>query len=130
MKITRFLVTVFLIISLSGCIVAFKNVNEDTLGGVSVGMSKEEVATAVGEPLEKREQVVLGKEYEIWIYPVERFFARKYNALGYVYYEILFLDDSVKEWNKTQMYSQPKYELKQYETPEGARTLKILTEDK
>lgn len=130
MKITRFLVTALLIISLSGCIVAFKNVNEENLGEVSIGMNKEEVVTVVGEPLEKREQVVLDRDYDIWIYPVERFFARKYNALGYVYYEILFLNDKVKEWNRTQMYSQPKYELKQYETPEGARTLKILTEDK
>lgn len=129
MKFLKFLVIVFLIVSFSGCVVAFRNVNEATLNGISPGMNTEEVIQSVGEPVEKRKISILSKEYELWLYPIERFFAKKYNPLGYSFYEVVFLDGKVREWHKTQMYSQPKYELELRETPEGMKGLKIFMKE-
>jgi competence protein ComGF len=107
-------------------VVAFKNVDEENLSGVSPGMTQDEVASSVGQPVEKRIRTVNQKEYEIWIYPIERFFARKYNPLGYQYYEIVFSEGKVREWNKTNLYSQPQYELERHETPEGVKGIEIF----
>jgi hypothetical protein len=129
MKTMRFLLIFSFLIGFAGCVVAFKNVNEESLSGISPGMTQEEVLKSVGEPVEKRIRIVWDKEYEIWIYPVQRFFAKRYNPMGYLYYEVLFSDNKVREWYQTKMYSQPAYELEHHETPEGIKGIKIFTED-
>jgi hypothetical protein len=114
------------LIVFSGCVVAFKSISANTFDGLSVGMSKEQVTKMAGEPTEKENMLIDGKEYEVWTYPIERQFAGKYNALGYLYYEILFLDNQVKHWDTLKVYSQPEYKLKHPQAPEGARTFKFF----
>ena len=126
MRTIKFLLISCLLIGLCGCVVAFKNVNEDSLSGISPGMTQDEVVKSVGEPVERRIRTVNQKEYEIWVYPIERFFAKKYNPLGYLYYEIVFSEGKVREWYKTKLYSQPLYELEHHETPEGVKGIEIF----
>ncbi|MBL7130705.1 MAG: hypothetical protein ISS45_04810 [Candidatus Omnitrophica bacterium] len=126
MKGVNFLLIFFLLIGFLGCVVAFQSINEETLSGISVGMNKEEVINIAGEPAQKKNRLIDGKEYKVWSYPIKELFAGKYNPLGYSYYEVLFLDGKVKQWYKTKVYSQPKYELQQPQAPEGARTFKIF----
>lgn len=126
MKSIKFLLVICLLIGLCGCVIGFRNVNEETLGDISPGMSKEEVIEAIGEPAEKKIALIQDKEYDIWTYPVERFFAGKYNPLGYLYYDIVLSGDKVKEWYKTKLYSQPQYDLEHHKAPEDATTFEIF----
>ncbi|MFC1646303.1 hypothetical protein ACFL2Y_03890 [Candidatus Omnitrophota bacterium] len=130
MKIAKFLLVIFLLIGLCGCVVAFKNINEESLGGISLGMSTEEVVNMVGQPVEKKSMVIEDKQYEVWSYPKERFFAKRYNPLGYLYYDIVFEEGKVKEWFKAKVYSQPKYDLENPKAPEGTREYKFFESKK
>ncbi len=126
MKVVKYLVVMFLLISLCGCVVGFRNVNREILGGVAAGMSQEEVKGIAGDPAGVKDLIVDGREYEVWSYPIEDKLAGKYNALGYPYYEVLFSDGKVRRWHKSRVYSQPEYELEHYNAPEDATTVIIF----
>ncbi|MFC1708576.1 hypothetical protein ACFL2J_00755 [Candidatus Omnitrophota bacterium] len=126
MRSIKFLLILSLLIGFCGCVVAFKNINEENFADISMGMSKEEVVVIVGEPVDKKTKLIEGKEYEEWSYPIEEKFAKKYNPLGYLYYEVLFKGDKVKEWYKARVYSQPKYDLEYLEAPDGTKAYRIF----
>ncbi|MFH1621918.1 MAG: hypothetical protein ABIA97_02215 [Candidatus Omnitrophota bacterium] len=126
MKGAKFTLVGFLLLSLCGCVVAFRNIDRETLGGVSFGMSKQEVKNIAGAPATIKKVVINSKEYESWIYPIQEKFVGKYNAMGYPYYEVLFLEEKVNRWHKARVYSQPEFELQHYDTPEGVRTYQFF----
>jgi len=126
MKNIKFITIFIFLIFISGCIVAFRAINEETFNGIVLGMDQQSVINIAGEPMKKRNKTIEGKDYEVWIYPIERFFAKKYNPFGYLYYEILFLDGKVKEWHRSKVYSQPKYDLDKPEAPEGIKVYKFF----
>ena len=118
---------IVLLCVLSGCIVVAQNVNTHGLEGLEYGMSKDAVTRALGQPAEVRQAAIDQKQYDVWVYPEQRRWAKRYNPMGSYYYEILFLDGSVVRWNRLQVYSQPDYQYKEPSAPEnGVLSIEIF----
>lgn len=109
----------FLLLCLSGCIVAFQNLNDPGFEKVMMGMSKEETIETIGRSLSQKVATINGKDYEVWEYPVQEPTKRRFNPIGTSYYQILFLDGKVERWEKIKVYAQPTYGFEEPSAPEG-----------
>ena len=119
-----------LLIMLCGCVFALRDFNEDNLGNICVGMDKEEALEILGSPDDIEDRVVNDENYEVWKYSVERYFAKKYNPLDKLYYEVFLLDDKISKWNKIKIYSQPEHDLEDPVAPEGIKTYEFFKRNK
>ena len=103
---------------LSGCAFVSQNLFEAKGDKLALHMSKDEVVEHMGKPREIKTLTIYGEEYEAWRYPIERKFAKRYNALDTSYYEVLFFEGKVLRWEKVKKYAQPEYDFMPM-TPEG-----------
>ncbi|MFH1655742.1 MAG: hypothetical protein ABH954_03940 [Candidatus Omnitrophota bacterium] len=100
-------------LGLTSCVFVSQNMNESGLQGIAVGMSKQEVQNSLGEPSQVKTVIIGIKEYESWLYPLERKWAKRFKSVPYTYYEVLFSDDKVARWDRIKLVSQPQYEYRE-----------------
>ena len=123
-KIAFFLLLVFLY----GCIHVVQDLNDQKLTGVSLEMSKQDVIRNIGEPTEKKTVLMKGQEYEVWKYPIERLWLKRFNKLDKSYYQIFFLDGKVSHWDRIKVYAQPTYDYSEPDpSGKGGVTVEVLT---
>lgn len=102
---------------LCGCVFVSQSINEQQLDVIKTGMSKAEVINELGKPVETKKVLIAKEEYEAWIYPIERKWAKRFEAMGDYYYEVLFLQDKVYRWDLIKAYAQPTYD---YDEPDSS----------
>lgn len=109
---------VVVVLVFAGCAFVAQNFNEKEVERLVLHMNKGQVVAHMGNPSKVELITIEGQEYEAWRYPIERFFAKRYNALDTSYYEVLFLEGKVVRWKKVKRVAQPEYDLKPL-IPEG-----------
>jgi len=97
---------------LAGCAFVFTDVNTNDFSSVKPGMSAAEITGSLGAPFQTSKETVAGKEYEIWVYPVDKIHpsAASGKRIGVSDYEVLFMDGKVDQWRKTRTIAQPGYQ--------------------
>lgn len=116
MKKKFYLVVALLVFS--GCVFVAQEFNEKEAEKLAFHMSEKDVTKHMGTPSKVEILTIEGKKYEAWRYPIERKFAKRFNALDTSYYEVLFSEGKVVRWKRVKRYSQPEYDLKPL-VPEG-----------
>ena len=112
---------------LFGCIVVSQNMREQQLSGIRRGMSKDEVISELGNPSQTKKMIMGRQEYEVWKYPLERKWAKRFNAMGDYYYQILFLDEKVQRWDFIKAFAQPAYDYQEPDsTDKASATIQFL----
>jgi hypothetical protein len=111
-------ISALLMIGFFGCTYVSQNVYDQNLNGITLQMSKDEVMEKIGKPPEVKTEVIQGKEYEVWRYPVKDLMSGKFNPPYLSYLEVRFLEGKVTQWKNAKIYAQPDYKLQQ-PVPEG-----------
>ena len=107
----RKIIILVLLLGLSGCAFVFQDFNEGEYKNLTYGMSNDEVARVLGTPQKKSKVTIVGKEYEVWEYPVNEPSKIKLNRMGTSFHKVFFLGDKVVLWDKDKVYAQPSFEF-------------------
>lgn len=102
---------VIILLVLSGCTFVSRNLYEAEGDTFVFDMSKDEVTAKMGDPSEIKTLTIDGEACEVWRYPIERKFARHFNALDASYYEIVFVEGKVSRWERVKKYTHPDYDF-------------------
>lgn len=110
------ILSLVLLISISGCAFVFQNYKEDANENLSYGLSHEEVVQALGESIKKSNVTLDGKVYEVWEYRIKD--STKVKHLGTKIYKVFFLDNKLVRWDKDKYFAQPAFEFHETLSPE------------
>ncbi|HNW40089.1 MAG TPA: hypothetical protein PL125_02935 [Candidatus Omnitrophota bacterium] len=106
-------------LGLSGCAFVVQDLSNVEYNNLVYGMSKDQVAGVLGKAPKESQEVIVGKEYEVWEYPVNKSGDLKLNSMGTFTHKIFFLDGKLVRWDKDSVYAQPSFEFQETRIPEA-----------
>lgn len=102
---------------LLGCSFVFQELNAPGFNEKLVGMGKNEVVRTLGNPEALHTVLLEDNEFEVWTYKRKK--SGGVNKVGYTYYQVIFLGDNVKRWEKIRVYAHPAFEYEEPRPPSG-----------
>jgi len=112
------ILSLVLLISISGCAFVFQNYKEGEYKNLTYGMSKDEVTQALGTTQSKKKVILGSKEYEVWEYTVANPENMKIKGMGTSIYKVFFSEGKVVRWDKDKYFAQPAFEFQETLSPE------------